>query len=585
MEPIKYTDLLKENKSLKAKLAGKPPVKIHLMNNITVNILKDVLEFRLRLSGNDAEVLVHDYDTIIPDSMQLQDETTPRIIFWEICNYLPGIYYKSNLWSNNELDSFISKVKNDIDLVYQFLSKASIAFVNTFSASPFSLHAVKHSPLQLATEVLNKYLAERKPEHVHLVDINAVYQEISVGAATDLRMFNNSKTLHTYAFFSAYVNRIMPVIASVTGKAKKALIFDCDNSLWHGIIGEDGKDGIKMSAEDAKGIFFHQVQRIAVELSKQGIIIGLNSKNNPEDVDDIIQTHPDMFLKDEHIVIKKVNWTDKVSNLKQIAKDLNIGIDSLVFIDDSDFEINLVREQLPEVSTFQVPKALHDYPKMVREIATLFYNHSQTGEDLERVNMYKQEQAREQQKETFGNIDDYLHSLGIKINIFKDNASLVARTAQMTQKTNQFNLTTKRYTENDILHFITSPSHHVYVFEVSDKFGSYGITGLCITSTENGIAYIDSFLMSCRVLGRKIESSFLSYIIQDLMNHGITSIHASYTRTAKNAQVERFYENNGFTLTTTVNTDKQYTLNTASWENHTPDFISIENVENNLSAL
>ncbi len=584
MELIKYTDLLKENKILKDKLAGKPQVKIHLLNNVTVNILKNVLEYRLRLSGNNVEMVMHDYDTIIPDSMQLQDENTPRIIFWDICNYLPGIYYKSNLWSNKELDDFISKVRNDIDLVFQSLSKASIAFVNTFSASPFALHAVKQTPLQVAAEVLNKYLIDRKPENVHLVDMSVIYQEISVSIATDLRMFNNSKTLHSYPFFYAYVNRIMPVLSSVTGKAKKALIFDCDNSLWHGIIGEDGKEGIKMSAEDSKGIFFHQVQRIAVELSKQGIIIGLNSKNNPEDVEDILQSHPDMFLRDEHIVIKKVNWIDKASNLKQIAKDLNIGIDSLVFIDDSDFEINLVREQLPEVSTFQVPKALHDYPKMMKEISNLFYNHSQTGEDLERVNMYKQEQAREQQKETFGNIDEYLHSLGIKIKIYKDDVSLVARTAQMTQKTNQFNLTTKRYTENDIQHFITSASHHVYVFEVSDKFGSYGITGMCITNAENNNVLIDSFLMSCRVLGRKIESSFLSYIIDDLVKEGVKSMLSSYIKTAKNAQVEMFFENNGFSLTESSEGAKNYTLNTIDWKNHTPDFITIENADNIKTA-
>lgn len=577
MELIKYTDLLKENKILKDKFPGKQPLKIHLLNNITVNLLKDVLEYRLRLNGLNAEIIMHDYDTIISDSMQLQEDSTPRIIFWDICNYLPGIYYKSNLWSNAELSDFINKVKSEIDLVYQSLSKTSIAFVNTFNASPFALHSLKNTPLKVASMQLNNYLVERKPENVQLVDITDVYQEISVNTATDLRMFNNSKALHTYPFFFAYVNRIMPVLASITGKAKKALILDCDNTLWFGIIGEDGKEGIKMSADDGKGTFFHQVQRVAVELSKLGVIIGLNSKNNAADVDEVIASHPDMYLRDEHIVIKKVNWNDKVSNLKQMATDLNIGIDSLVFVDDSDFEINLVREQLPEIATYQVPKNLYEYPKMMRELSMLFYNHSQTGEDLERVNMYKQEQARTKEKETFGNIDAYLQSLGIKITIHKNDSTLVARTAQMTQKTNQFNLTTKRYTEADIKQMIDSLADDVFVFEVDDKFGSYGITGLCVTKREKDIAIIDTFLMSCRVLGRKIESSFLSNILNQLKHSGITKVEARYSKTQKNAQVSEFYETSGFTLTQQNENEKHYELQLSRYEGTTPSFITIEN--------
>lgn len=580
---IKYTDLLKENKRLKDELGGKPAFNLHILNNITVNMLKDVLEYNVRLMGINPEIQVHDYDTIVQDSMAMGDDNKAKVIFWELANYMPGLYYKADEMDNTQLQQLIDKVKNDIDLVYGSLKNSSIVFVNTFCASPFAEYDVRKSNLRIAEEVLNQYLDQQKPENVFLVDVKRVYERYSLETCVDMRMFNSSKSLHTLAFFQGYVEEILPVLRSVTGKAKKALIFDCDNTLWGGILGEDGFEGIQMG-EDGKGKPFHLVQRIAVELSKKGIIIGLNSKNNAADVDEVLEKHPDMYLRDEHIVIKKVNWQDKVGNLRQIAADLNIGIDSLVFIDDSNFEVNFIREQLPEVETFQVPKSAHEYPAMMKEVSRLFYHHSQTKEDLERIKMYKQEQQRESQKDSFGNLDEYLSSLGIIIKIYKDDSSLIPRTAQMTQKTNQFNLTTQRYTENDIKQFVESPDYGVYVFEVSDKFGSYGITGLSIAKTNGSDAEFDSFLMSCRVLGRKIESSFLSYIIEDLKKNGIEKVASKYSKTAKNAQVETFYDSNGFEVLQQNENEKQYQLQLDSWQAIYPEFITIELAGNTVSA-
>jgi FkbH-like protein len=221
---------------------------------------------------------------------------------------------------------------------------------------------------------------------------------------------------------------------------------------------------------------------------------------------------------------------------------------------------------------------------MMKEVSRLFYHHSQTKEDLERIKMYKQEQQRESQKDSFGNLDEYLSSLGIVIKIYKNDSSLIPRTAQMTQKTNQFNLTTQRYTENDIKQFIESPDYGVYVFEVSDKFGSYGITGLSIAKTNGNEAEFDSFLMSCRVLGRKIESSFLSYIIEDLKNNGIEKVASKYSKTAKNAQVEPFYDNNGFEVLQQNENEKQYRLQLDNWQAIYPEFITIELAESGVNA-
>ena len=235
-----------------------------------------------------------------------------------------------------------------------------------------------------------------------------------------------------------------------------------------------------------------------------------------------------------------------------------------------------MREHLPEVTVFQVPAQAHEYPSLMKEVSRLFYHHSQTKEDLERIKMYKQEQQRESLKENFGNLEEYLRSLDITIRIYKDDAALIPRTAQMTQKTNQFNLTTQRYTETDVQRFIDLSGYSVYVFEVSDKFGSYGITGLSVVNKENSIATLDTFLMSCRVLGRKIESSFLSYIIEDLKKEGITEVESQFIKTAKNAQVEMFYDNNGFTVTEQGAGHKQYRIRLENWQAAYPDFITIQ---------
>jgi FkbH-like protein len=260
--------------------------------------------------------------------------------------------------------------------------------------------------------------------------------------------------------------------------------------LWRGILGEDGFSNLKI---------YKDIQSLAVSLSKKGVIIGLCSKNNPEDVDEVLVNHPDMILKDEHIVIKKVNWENKASNLKAIAKELNIGLDSLVFVDDSDFEVNLIKDELPMVEVLQVPKKEYEYSMLLRDILNLFYNPKATKEDLEKVSMYKTQVLRAKEEESITNIDDYLKGLGLNITYFIDDINGADRVSQMTQKTNQFNLTTKRYTKIDIENFINSENASVISISVSDKFGDNGVVGLAILEHKDNLAKIDTLLMSCRV--------------------------------------------------------------------------------------
>ena len=364
---------------------------------------------------------------------------------------------------------------------------------------------------------------------------------------------------------------------SANGKARKAIIFDCDNTLWGGVLGEDGKDGIALSLDAKNGEIFREIQYIALSLSQQGVIVGLCSKNNSEDVDEVLNYHPEMILQDKDISIKKVNWLDKATNIKAISKELNIGLDSIVFVDDSLFEINLVKEQLPDVITLQVPEKIFEYPAMLRNNLGLFYSLSHSKEDSAKTKMYREEIHREKNKSEFTSLSEYFTSLGMSITIYKNKESLVARQAQITQKTNQFNLTTKRYTENEIRNFVLSSNYDVYSFLVEDKFGLSGVTGLCIVIKGNDTRQIDSFAMSCRVIGRNIEFVFIDYLVSMLSKEGVASLKSSFINTKKNKQVEEFYEKCSFDLISSDGLVKSYNLILNKYKQSGINYIEVKN--------
>jgi len=573
MMELKYSEILKLNKELENRLPSNS-YGITVLSNIIVHQIKEILEYSLRSEIINANVEFGDYDNIVQDSHKYKGSNT-IIIFWELCNIIDGFQYKIELINHDQLNKILEKTKSEIDLVLKNVEKTSLILINKFTSLPFSHSNIRIKRLDELAKELDGYLEEKIPSNVRLVDIEKVIASVGVSHSLDLRYYYSSKALYTVDFFKTYAEYIQPFIMSANGKAKKALIFDCDNTLWKGILGEDGFDNIEMSSRTKDGSIFAEIQSIALALNKQGILIGLCSKNNPKDVDEVIESHQDMLLKNEHITINKSNWLDKVSNLKDIAQELNIGLDSLVFVDDSSFEVNLIREQLPEITVLQVPERLYEYPKMLRENLGLFYNLSLTAEDSKKIEMYKHQVKRESIKKEFTDIEDYLASLELKMTIFEDDESIIPRMSQMTQKTNQFNLTTKRYTESDIQNFIEDRNTDVYAFSISDKFGDSGVTGLSIVSSNSDIAEIDTLLMSCRIIGRNIEYSFMDYIIGRIKEKNIKTIHSKYVKTSKNVQVDEFYNKCSFTLTESNDSFRNYTLDISNYEPKQLNYIEI----------
>lgn len=561
---MKFSEIIKKNNEFSKSISGLS-YNISLLSNIMVNQLSTFLEFELRSKGINAKVKNGDYDTILQDSSKIVD-CSLVIIFWELANLIDGLQYRANMFTKEETSQIIFRFKNEIDFVFNNIENAPLVIINKFSSLIFNYNNITQNNFDLICQELNEYVIQNKSSNTVLIDIDKVLAKLSIKESVDFRNYYSSKSLYSISFFKEYASFVAPVVFSITGKSKKAIIFDCDNTLWNGIIGEDLANGIFMSSDTAKGVVFEEVQWIAKNLASKGIIIGINSKNNSDDVEEILK-HNTMSIRNDEISIKKVNWNNKVSNLQEIAMELNIGIESIVFVDDSDFEINLVKNYLPSVEIIQVPVEKYLYPSEIRKNIGLFFNINLTSEDLKRGKMYAQEALRKANKEEYVNIEEYIKTLGLELTIFIDEVQKIGRIAQLTQKTNQFNLTTKRYTEKEVLQFINDGNFRIFAFEIKDKFGDFGLTGEAFIELNNNEACIDNFLMSCRVLGRNIEFRFIQEVLSSLLNHGITKVKASFKPTLKNEQVKEFYEKMGFTLIETIEGIKNYEIDL---KNHSP---------------
>ncbi len=387
---------------------------------------------------------------------------------------------------------------------------------------------------------------------VSYLDLDQLVMQIGHDNFFDMRLWYSSTFPFAPDGAFAVSNAVTTLAAAIHLTKAKVIVLDADNTLWGGVIGEDGINGIALG-QDYPGKVYVDFQKRILSLQQRGFILALCSKNNPDDVSEVLRSHPHQLLKDEHFAAQRINWLPKPDNLKSIAQELNLGLDSFIFVDDSDHECSAVRYDLPEVEVIQVPSRLAEIPACLDALARLEIA-SLTREDLEKTAMYAQERLRRSQREelaeTGGSIVDYLKSLNMKMSVGLDDLSLVTRLAQLTQKTNQFNLTTRRYNEKDIAAKINDANTSVFHFSLADNFGDSGIVGMAIVEHDSGNgALLDTFLMSCRVIGRMAEQAFLNTILRYLKSRGVEELSADYIPTRKNVLVETFLPDNGFCQT------------------------------------
>lgn len=452
--------------------------------------------------------------------------------------------------NHRQCNEEIIGIEEKLKLVAERIPGSSKFFILTLE-NLFPIDIIESdSSIKSSIQRINRFaesLAESMP-NIRVIDFN------------DFLKFHNPKDWTNWKFYFMSQMVLNPSLSepfkvwwnaqieSLSIPRKKCLVLDLDNTLWDGVLGEDGISGIKMSG-DYPGNAFSYFQEGLVELSKTGVILTICSKNNEDDVREVWRKNPFIKLGPDYISAYRINWNNKADNIRELAKELNIGLDSMVFVDDNPSERELVKKELPMVTVPEFPKrpyGLMDfYQNLVNNYFKTYYI---TKEDIDKTGQYKANALRASEQSRFTNLSDFIKSLGIRIDIMKADEFNIPRIAQMTQKTNQFNLTTRRYTESDILRLIES-GHEPFCISVSDKFGDNGITGLIIIKSETGSAIIDSLLLSCRILGKDIETAFVSAIINHLYKNGIRTIKATYVPTLKNGLVADFYDRIGFSCT------------------------------------
>jgi FkbH-like protein len=381
------------------------------------------------------------------------------------------------------------------------------------------------------------------------LDLDDVLRQIGSRNFFDHRFWYSARFPFTAEAGREIARRIIGLGAAIKLPKAKVIVLDADNTLWGGVIGEDGMKGIALGP-DYPGNAFMDFQRRLLDFQQRGFILALCSKNNPADLDQVLLEHPHQILRDEHFAARRVNWEPKPDNLTSLAKELNLGLDSFIFVDDSSHECAAVRYALPQVEVIQTPARAVEVPFCLEQVARLEVL-SLTAEDLAKTELYAQERRRrellENSEGTGAGSGHYLQSLAMKMSVRLDCAAHLARISQLTQKTNQFNLTTRRYDEHQIQEFIAGDRWLVADFSLADIFGDSGIVGLAIFSLDGGRkAELDSFLMSCRVIGREAEGAFLHCLLRILAERGIKEVVADFVATAKNGLAKDFLPQQGF---------------------------------------
>ena len=551
-----YLDGLIEEAIEKEQLAYSHSINIAVVSSSSVNGVDQILRAFSAKSDVLVNVYVAGYNQFAQEILDPESELykfSPDIIFLNIdLRTITGdMYFNPYEFSALEIKNW---TRETIAFLVNFVDELSDK--STAKIVLHNLEVPYYSPLTLveskqkfgfieAIQKINQSLRDNYKDNnrVFLFDYDSFCGRYGKENIFDEKMYYlaDIKIKTQYLpFLCMEYSRFIKASAMLT---KKCIVLDLDNTLWGGVLGEDGIDGIDLGP-DSRGRPFLEFQHQILSLYNRGVILAINSKNNHDEAIDAIQNHPYMVLNESHFAAIRINWDNKVSNLKSLSNEINIGLDSMVFVDDDDFNRNMVKKYLPEVEVIDVPKDPSKYLKTLTDL-TYFDSFTYTKEDAKKGQMYASEKERTNLKNKISDLSDYLKILDMKIHIKINDKKNTQRISQLTQKTNQFNMTTKRYTEEQIESFINSKDYKIYSLSLADKFGDYGITGLVIVEKSDNWR-IDNLLLSCRVLGRQVEQAILAYVADDAKKVSQKKLIAEFIPTKKNNPAKDFYQNMGF---------------------------------------
>lgn len=564
----------------------RPQIRAALLSSFTIDPVVPHLDLELRALDLVPEIYVAPFDTwereVLDPASGLR-AYEPEIVFLSIsiddlAPELAGAPDAEALTEIGEqaLDRVLSAVRN-------FVGWSNVPLV------VHSFHSAYSGPLGILEgragtsrsrwlAALNAALADGLAEfpRAYLLDMTELLLRRSDGSVDNPKMRHMGGMRLGEGVTSEVARAYTRYAAPLVGKTRKVVVLDLDNTLWGGVVGEDGPHGIKLSVH-GPGSEFQEFQRYLLGLTEQGVLLAINSKNNAEDAWEVIRGHEGMILREEHFSAARINWQPKPENLMEIAAELNLGVDSLIFVDDNPNERERVRQFLPQVLVPELPldsalyrQTIEALPELQRLEATL--------EDQQRVALYREKKERETARESVGSVAEYLETLDIHVDIAQVDASTLPRVHQLFQRTNQFNTTTRRYEVGELEQASADPDTHLYTLRARDRFGDHGLVAVALARTAEGGATwcVDSFLMSCRVIGYGIETALLSVLDEDARAAGANRIRGEYIPTAKNPPVAELFVSHGFEETASEEPPRLFERMLDDEPINRPDWLTME---------
>lgn len=535
---------------------GYQPCSLAILRNITVEPMLPYLRFQAMQRGIHLEALTGDFDNVVQEALHdtsLVHKNSAVLVILDLEGLAPACCHDFATLSQADLEHERQRIVT--------LCRSVAAGIRRKTGGPLlwlDFALPRHPAYGAADHFLpvgqGAYVSElnrqvgrevREAAGALLVDLNRCVREVGMEQFYDDRLKYAVGAPWTLAGSARVADEVVRLLAAALGKNKKCLVLDCDNTLWGGVVGEVGLDGIALGPS-YPGRAYVALQRAAKNLAVRGVILAVNSRNNPEDVMEVFRHHPHMVLKEEEIAAWSISWEDKVRGMRHLADQLNIGLDAMVLVDDSPFEIEMVRAALPEVATIQLDKEKPYTHATLVAGSGLFDTVVLSNEDRERGRMYRAEAGRRRLQEQALSLTEYLAGLDLTTVVRPAEPADIPRLAQLCQRTNQFNLTTRRHSEEVLQGFLESDGWDVLGLSLTDRFGDYGTVGLAILEHGAGESLLDTFLLSCRALGRGVETVLLAAILEQCRKRGVGTLRAQRLPTRKNAPTAHFLPAHGF---------------------------------------
>lgn len=523
------------------KEAGGKEIRLAVLGNCATQFFSQAVKGYGRLSGLNLTVFDADYNQIATQLLNPSSEVygfgADKILIWLCTEKIYEEYLAEEVSLRNAFaETYMQKIQHYWDLI-ENNSKAQILQMNFFEIDDKALG--NYSSKMDFTFIyqirkLNYLLAEAEAKNGKVYPVDALSLQLNLGRDFffDAALYYHAKMSVSMDALPYLAKAVIDVVNAMDGKIKKCVILDLDNTLWGGIIGDDGMGGIEIG-EYGKGHVFTNLQRWIKQLKDCGIILAVCSKNEADIAREPFEKHEEMILRLSDISIFVANWNDKASNIKMIQESLNIGMDSMVFLDDNPVERNLVKEKCPDIEVPELPKDPALWLDFLQR-KNYFETASYTGSGSDRTKLYQREFKRKSHQQSFETIDDYLQNLMMEGRAKAFEPVKYPRIAQLTQRTNQFNLRTVRYTEDDIKRLAEDKGFITLYYTLKDKFGDYGLVSVVILKkTSEKELFVDTWLMSCRVFKRGMEEFVMNHVVQTAKENGFETISSQYIPTKK----------------------------------------------------